>query len=151
LFIVGVTAGISIPFMWVALNLESLKKIFPWNSKLFATSSKTAATAGSGLPRGRKRVSKSRGLKPSPKLEAGKPKATEGRTGSVDLPEDETRNDIIVAGESDTKSEQRGRLGFWVRKRAGASEPSSLENAESGKLAASNDGTGSRRDLEKGE
>jgi len=93
---------------------------------------------------------KNRGLKSSPKLGAGKPKATEGRTGSVDLPEDENQNDTKVAGESDTKSEQRARPGFWVRKRVGAREPSGLENAESGKLAASDDGTGSRRDLEKG-
>jgi hypothetical protein len=137
--------------MWIALNLESVKKFFPWNSKLFATSSETSATAASGLPPSRKRVSKNRGLKSSPKREAGKPKATEGRTGSVDLPEDENQNDAKVATESDTKSEQRGRPGFWVRKRVGAREPSGLGNAESGKLAANDDGTGSRRDLEKGE
>ena len=136
--------------MCIALNVERVKKFLPWNSKLFATSSKKSTTAGSGLPPSRKRVSKNRGLKSSPKLEAGKPKATEGRTGSVDLPEDENQNDTKVATESDTKSEQRARPGFWVRKRVGAREPSGLENAESGKLAASDDGTGSRRDLEKG-
>ena len=137
--------------MWIALNLESVKNFFPWNSKPLATSSKTSATAGSGLPQGRKRGSKNRGLKSSPKLGAGKPKVMEGQTGSVDLSGDENRNVTKVAGESDTKSEQRGRPGFWVRKRAGTREQSSLENAESGKLAASADGTGSRRDLEKGE
>jgi hypothetical protein len=75
----------------------------------------------------------------------------EGPTGSADLSGDENQNVTRVAVESDTKSEQRSRPGFWVRKRAGSREQSGLENAESGKLAASADGTGSPRDLEKGE
>jgi hypothetical protein len=78
------------------------------------------------------------------------PKVMKGQAGSIDLSGDENQNVTKVAGESDTKSEQRGHPGFWVRKRAGTRELSSLENAESGKLAVSADGTGSRKDLEKG-